>query len=227
MRSNRVSTSRNFPSLFFGWRSGPPRRFLVSSRLHSAGRAAEPSDNRARRPDMADSQGITLDEATLSDAPLLSNLLELYIHDLSEVFPNIELGEDGRFGYDRLPLYWSEGERRFAFLIRLDGRVVGFVLATRGSPVAEDPDALDIAEFFVIRRHRRSGVGRRAAFLLWNGLPGKWTVRVSEGNPIALRFWSGVIAEFTGGTTTESKCPGQPHGWRVFSLETMPGHVAS
>jgi predicted acetyltransferase len=84
----------------------------------------------------------------------------------------------------------------------------------------------DIAEFFVIRRHRRSGVGRRAAFLLWNGLPGKWTVRVSEGNLIGLRFWSSVIAEFTSGTAAESMCPGQPHAWRVFSFESTPGNVA-
>ncbi len=174
---------------------------------------------------MADSHRIALDAATLSDAPLLSNLLELYIHDLSEVFHDVELGADGRFGYDELPLYWSEGEHRFAFLIKLDQRVAGFVLATRGSPASDDPDVFDIAEFFVIRRHRRSGVGRRAAFLLWNGLPGKWTVRVSEGNLIGLRFWSGVIAEFTSGTATESTCPGQPHAWRVFSFESTPGNV--
>ena len=176
---------------------------------------------------MADFHTIALDAATLSDASLLSNLLELYIHDLSEVFLDVELGADGRFGYDELPLYWSEGEHRFAFLIKLDRRVAGFVLAQRDSPAADDPDVFDIAEFFVIRRHRRSGVGRRAAFLLWTGLPGKWTVRVSEGNLIGLRFWSGVIAEFTSGTVTESKCPGQPHAWRVFSFESTPGNVAS
>jgi predicted acetyltransferase len=168
---------------------------------------------------MVHPQEIALDVATFSDAPLLSNLLELYIHDLSEAFPDIELGADGRFGYPTLPLYWSEPERRFAFLIRCDGRVAGFVLVTRGSPAIEDPDILDIAEFFVIRRYRRSGVGRRAAFLLWNRLPGKWTVRVSEGNRGALPFWSGVIAEFTNGTATESTLPGYPNAWRVFSFE--------
>jgi predicted acetyltransferase len=133
-------------------------------------------------------QVISLDVATRSDSLLMSNLLELYIHDLSDVFPNIELGADGRFGYEKLPLYWSEPERRFAFLIRCDGRVAGLVLATRGSPAVEDPDVLDVAEFFVLRRHRRSGIGRLAAFLLWHALPGKWTVRVSEGNPAALAF---------------------------------------
>ena len=47
---------------------------------------------------------VTLEPATRSDAPLLANLLELYVHDLSEIFP-VRIGEDGRFGYERLPLY--------------------------------------------------------------------------------------------------------------------------
>ena len=131
---------------------------------------------------------VTLDPATLADAELLSNLLELYTHDLSAVFPNVQLGPDGRFGYDKLPRYWTEPDRRFPFLIRCDGRIAGFVLATRGSPVVADPDVLDVAEFFVLRQYRRSGVGREAAFLLWNRFPGMWTVRVSEGNSGAVSF---------------------------------------
>ena len=67
---------------------------------------------------------------------------------------------DGRFGYDRLPLYRTEPEKRFPFLIRRDGRTVGFALAMRG-PASDDPDDLDLQEFFVLRRYRR--VGREAA----------------------------------------------------------------
>jgi predicted acetyltransferase len=172
---------------------------------------------------MTDPHEISLDVATSADATLLSNLLELYIHDLSEVFPSVEPGSDGRFGYSKLALYWSEPERRFPFIIRCAARVVGFALATRGSPATDDPEVFDVAEFFVIRRYRRSGVGRRAAVLLWNRLPGQWIVRVSEGNPGALPFWAGVIAEFTSGAATESKHPGNPHAWRVFSFVSLPG----
>ena len=49
---------------------------------------------------------VVLDVATPADAALLSNLLELYIHDLSETFPNIL--------WRRLPGTWtvrvSEGD---------------------------------------------------------------------------------------------------------------------
>jgi predicted acetyltransferase len=171
---------------------------------------------------MANHRATSLDVATRSDSTLLANLLELYIHDLSAAFPNVELGPDGRYGYQQLPLYWSEPRRRFAFLIRRDGRVAGFVLARRGSPASEDPAVFDVAEFFVLGRYRRAGVGREAAFLLWNRLPGTWTVRVAESNPDALAFWRGVVAEFTHGTATESVRPGKTMGWRVLSFSNMP-----
>ena len=170
---------------------------------------------------MVDPSGVGLDVATAQDAPLLMNLLQLYIHDLSEAFP-VELGDDGRYGYEKLPLYWSEPERRFPFLIRFEARVAGFALVTRGSPATDDPDVFDIAEFFVLRRHRRSGVGRGAAFLLWDRLPGRWIVRVSEGNSGALRFWTDVIGEYTSGAPAQSERPGHPNPWRVFSFDSAP-----
>jgi predicted acetyltransferase len=172
--------------------------------------------------DAADREEVSLEVATADDHTLLSNLLELYIHDMSRAFPDIELGADGRFGYRRLPLYWSEPDRRFAFLIKCNGRLAGFALAKRGSPAMEDPDVLDVEEFFVLRRYRRSGVGFRAAFLLWNKLPGTWTVRVSEGNPDALPFWAAVIDQFTDGRASQWQRPGTPNPWRVFSFESGP-----
>ena len=168
---------------------------------------------------------VALDVATASDAILLSNLLELYIHDLSVVFPHVELGADGRFGYARLPLYFAEPGRRFAFVIRSGGRVAGFVLAKRGSPAVSDPDVLDVAEFFVLRRYRRSGIGRQAASLLWSQLPGRWTVRVSEGNPGALDFWRDAVAIFTRGEWTELTMHGEPNPWRVFLFESASTRV--
>jgi len=167
---------------------------------------------------------VTLEVASVQDAALLANLLELYVHDLSEVF-ELEIPEDGRFGYDKLSLYWSEAERRFAFVIRHDGRVAGFALVTRGSPASDDPHALDVAEFFVLRRHRRRRVGERAARLLWDRFPASsWVVRVSEGNRPALPFWRAVVRDYTAGTFAETSRPGSPHPWLVlgFTSRTAP-----
>lgn len=101
---------------------------------------------------------VALIPAAPPDRVLLSNLLELYIHDLSHVFTHLEIGADGRFGYPKLPLYFSEPDRRFAYLIRQGPRTTGFALVTRGSPVVETPDVHDVAEFFVLRQYRRAGL---------------------------------------------------------------------
>jgi predicted acetyltransferase len=164
---------------------------------------------------------VSLSFATERDAPVLANLLELYVHDLSEIFP-VALGADGRYGYDRLHLYWSEPGRRFPFLVHAKDELAGFALATRGSPATDDPNDLDVAEFFVTRRHRRGGVGRRAACMLWDRLPGRWIVRVSQGNRGGMAFWSGVIAAYARGAHAESTRPGTPFPWRVFSFESRP-----
>jgi predicted acetyltransferase len=163
------------------------------------------------------SQTVTLEKATRDMAALISNLLELYMHDLSEIFP-IDVGPDGRFGYGYLPLYWSEPGARYAFLIKCGDSVGGFALASRGSPATTDPADLDVAEFFVLRRYRRLGVGRQAAYALWDGLPGRWVVRVSEANRAGLPFWSEVVRTYTNGACIESTRMGSPHNWRVFTF---------
>ena len=168
---------------------------------------------------MDDSKEVTLEAATAGDAHVLSGLLELYVQELSGIF-QVEPGPDGRFGYGKLPLYWSEPETYLAFFIRSGGRPAGFALVTRGSPATDDPDDLDLAEYYVLRSHRRSGIGRRGAFALWNRLPGRWVVRVSEANGAALAFWEATIGEYTGGAFSLSAHRGKLHEFRVYSFRS-------
>lgn len=164
-------------------------------------------------------QDICLEMVAFGQRDVLANLVELYLHDLSETFP-IKMGPDGRFGYDGLPLYWSEPERRFPFFIKSGAQVVGFVLITIGSPASDDPQVCDVAEFFIVRRNRRSGLGSVAAFQVWDHFPRRWIVRVSLGNKGALRFWAETIRAYTNGHANQFELPGSPHHWRVFSFES-------
>lgn len=173
---------------------------------------------------MQSPDAISLERVGPDRAPLLANLLEFYIHDLSEVF-SVKPGLDGRFGYDKLPLYWSEPDTRWAFLIKFGDQVAGFALVTRGSPATSDPMDLDVAEFFVLRGYRRLGVGRQAAKALWDSLPGNWVVRVSEANRPGLPFWRRVCREYAGESCAETARSGNPHGWRVFRFATSVGPV--
>lgn len=163
---------------------------------------------------------VTLVPLAREQGALLGNLLELYIHDLSALFVDVRLGADGRFGYPALASYLSDASDKFPFLIRCDGDVAGFALARRGSPVADDPDVLDVAEYFVLRRFRGLGVGRSAARLLWDTLKGVWTIRAATVNPGAIDFWRSVVGAYMSNTAREWEHWDGAKTWVVWSFDS-------
>lgn len=126
--------------------------------------------------------------------PTLETLFQLYIHDFSEFWAGTdrgELQEDGRFpDYPYLDRYWSEPGRS-AWLIRADGHLAGFAMLG-GVSHSGLPADHDMAEFFVARKHRRSGVGFTAASQLIRARPGQWEIAVVRANVAALGFWRRV-----------------------------------
>jgi predicted acetyltransferase len=156
--------------------------------------------------------------ATVEQKPILANLLELYAHDFSDFHP-LQLGPDGRFGYSKLSLYWSEPDRH-PFLAVADGNLAGFALVKQGSEISGNEAIWDLAEFFVVRGYRRRGVGSEMARKLWTRLPGHWEVRVMDANRQAHQFWISSISAFTGNAfySTQIEVLGVP--WRVFSFES-------
>jgi predicted acetyltransferase len=151
-------------------------------------------------------------------APILANLLELYAHDFSE-FHNLEIGEDGRFGYRPLPLYRSE-PKRHPFLIRVDGKLAGLVLVKKGSEVSGQDAVWDMAEFFILRGYRRRGIGTKVAHEVWRRFPGPWEVRVMQANVSAQRFWAGAISTFVGMVIHPVRIENGGKCWNLFSFES-------
>jgi len=154
--------------------------------------------------------------AAAEQAPILANLLELYAHDFS-AFYDVELGPDGRFGYKQLPLYWSEPARH-PFLVRVEGKLAGFVLVRRGSEVSGDASIWDMAEFFVIRGYRRRGIGTHVAHQVWRQFPGRWEVRVLEENVSARHFWERAISQFAEQTADPVRVDHNGDSWTIFSF---------
>jgi len=125
----------------------------------------------------------------------LAALLQLYVHDFSEMF-GLDVGDDGRY---RVP----STEGRDAFLVRVDGRLAGFALLANESRLTGERDVHDVAEFFVLPRYRRAGVGERTARMLFDRFPGRWEVRQRAENARAIAFWRRVIDRYTGGRFDE------------------------
>jgi predicted acetyltransferase len=134
-------------------------------------------------------------EATIHDEPVLRQLLELYAHDFS-VYNGADVDEHGLYRYPYLANYWTEAERH-PFLFKVSDRYAGFAFVRAGRPH-------DMAEFFVLRKYRRSGVGVAAARAVFARFPGEWQVRELAANEGATAFWRVAIpVPFTEDTNHE------------------------
>ena len=122
--------------------------------------------------------------ATAEETSALGQLLELYSHDFSER-TDADVDADGRFGWRDLDAYWREPDRH-PFLFRVDGKLAGFGLVRSGAPH-------DMAEFFVLRKYRRGGVGTDAARAVFARFPGDWQTRQQFANAAATVFWRRAI----------------------------------
>ncbi|TFB18540.1 GNAT family N-acetyltransferase [Filobacillus milosensis] len=138
-------------------------------------------------------------KATSNDRELLQNLLQLYFYDFSE-FIDIDLEENGRYkSYPYLDAYWEE-DNRFPYLIKYNDQLAGLVLVRW---IEEDSRSFfSIAEFFIMKKYRRLGLGKRVAIDMFQRYKGKWEVFQTDTNIPAQHFWKGVIDEFTGGKFT-------------------------
>ncbi len=161
---------------------------------------------------------ITVVPATRELQPIIANLLELYAHDFSE-FHDVELGEDGRFGYPDLPLYWSEPDR-YPFLVRINDKLAGAILVRKGSRISGNKNVWDMAEFFIVRRYRRRGIGTRLAHEMWRRVPGTWEIRVMQINQSAYQFWAHAIRAFAGDAFQSSSFEKDGAKWHLFTFDS-------
>ena len=155
---------------------------------------------------------------TKRDRTVLSNLFELYLYDFSAI-ENEAIGADGRFSRpEMLQPYWDDPQRH-AFLIHYGAAPAGFALVKRGSALAGDLEAMDLAEFFVLRGLRRAGVGRQAAQQIFGRFPARWVVRVLGTNAPALAFWEATIGAYSQGQYVRDhvRQPADPpRDWAIF-----------
>ncbi len=156
---------------------------------------------------------IEIVQGTREDRDVFWNLMQLYQYDFSE-HSGEDPNEKGLFSYDILNRYWTdEGvqEGRKAFLIRVNGNLAGFALL-HGFSYLDNPETEHtVAEFFVMRKWRRRGIGRLVALDLFRRFPGKWDIGQERKNVKAQLFWRQIINKFTHGHYIE--VDSQPPGW--------------
>ncbi|RXJ02120.1 GNAT family N-acetyltransferase [Anaerobacillus alkaliphilus] len=126
--------------------------------------------------------------------------MQYYFYDFSE-FVEAHLEEDGRFGeYPNLDHYWIE-QTKFPYLVEIDGRYAGFSLVRLIEE--EEKGYYSIAEFFIMKKYRRFGIGKQVATEMFHLHRGNWEVFQLEKNQPAQHFWRNVIDKYTKGKYTE------------------------
>jgi predicted acetyltransferase len=123
----------------------------------------------------------------------LRNVYPLYLHDLSEFDATYQLTSNGIWEPDYLP-YWFEHPFCLHFVAFADGVPVGFAFVGQSPfPFMSPSCDFRLCEFFVLRKHRRTGLGRHIALELFSKLHGVWELVVLTRNTAAARFWRVVL----------------------------------
>ncbi len=145
---------------------------------------------------------VSLKEIRLESRHVLENLFPYYIYDMSEYMgwtPN----ESGLFTYnsDSFDVYWEKSDH-VPYFIYFGEELAGFVLVRK---YPENDSVYDIAQFFVLRKFKGKGVGKRSLELVVRLFPGKWQIRVLIENGGALNFWKSAVSNIVGDNYEQSK----------------------
>lgn len=133
---------------------------------------------------------ITIVPAITDQKPLVANLIQLYLYDMTEsmAFP---VGVNGRFEYAFLDRFW-----RFPYLIMSDEEIAGFALVIDECPLTACAQCFFMAEFFVLKAYRRQGIGQTALNAITARHNGDWHIGVPLANRPAQAFWTRALASY-------------------------------
>jgi predicted acetyltransferase len=143
---------------------------------------------------MEEQNSVSVADAERAQAQIIQNLFQLYTHDFSEFWGGTARGDLNAQGlFDAYPLdeYWSKANWA-AMLICCDRVLAGFCLVNDTTHSGLEAGR-NMAEFFILRKHRGRGVSRRAAEIVFSRYPGIWEVAVARKNAQARKFWFNAI----------------------------------
>lgn len=142
------------------------------------------------------------------DREWLTRVYSFYLHDLSEFDAHYyQLNARGLWEPDHLSS-WLVDDTDHPLIIVESGERVGFALVNQApSPHMAPGSDYRMSEFFVLRRLRRRGIGRRAAYGLFDRFSGVWEISELPANTAAIAFWRHIISAYTGGEYQEEMMP--------------------
>ena len=89
-------------------------------------------------------------EAQNKDRDTMMNLIEKYLYEFSQ-WEKTDVNEDGLYGYKYLDCYFEEKDR-YPYFIKVDDKLVGFVLISDYPEVPEEETDFCLSEFFIMHK---------------------------------------------------------------------------
>ena len=130
---------------------------------------------------------IKLKQVKKQDINLLDNLMQLYLHELSNDFKIDFNNKICKYEYD-LKSYFENNK---AYFILYNNDIVGFIL------VDINEDSFEISEIFILNNYKKQGIAKKAVYMVFNMYEGSWVVKVVPNSKTAENFWLNVIKEYT------------------------------
>lgn len=144
---------------------------------------------------------VQLHEATLKEKNIIYNLMQLYTYELSlyeDETANFTMLDTGLFAINKyVELYWKE-DNRYPYILKYNGNLAGFVLVR-----FNEEKMYEIAEFFVLNKYRKLGLGVFMANEMFKKYKGKWEIRTLLKNKRAQDFWRKTVSDASKGNYTE------------------------
>lgn len=143
---------------------------------------------------------VTLEGVTEDGLDTLRNLLEFGAYDLSEL-NGANVSEKGSYIWSLNHRDWYADPNYDLYFIRVDGKLAGFVIIKH---IGKE-NVRYLNHFFILRKFRRSGIGKAAAIQAFNLYSGSWRVSEFDWNVPAQLFWRKVIKDYTNDQFIESR----------------------
>jgi predicted acetyltransferase len=112
---------------------------------------------------------------------------------------------------DEIFANWFSNDQTHPLVIVQGVESVGFALVTRPRipAVTGTTPGFRMSEFFIRRQHRRIGIGREAATLIFDRFAGEWEIVEYQRHPGSVAFWRRVLTVYCAGDFKEHSRNGE------------------
>jgi len=138
---------------------------------------------------------IEVAKVRFEEKSILDNLLKMYCYEWSQ-YNMFDVNQLGEYEFEYHINDYLGKDNYYSFFVKVDGKLAGFVFIDDDCTFNSD---YAIAEFFIMYKYRRAGVGRYVANTMFDMFHGKWEVGRHPHNINSMKFWDSVIAEYTNG----------------------------